>query len=211
MIRFNVPKDKITCVPNGINPHRLVPDQPISYGDKFVVGTLAGLRKQKALDKMILAFHKFHQKVPNSVLVIAGEGEERNKLEALVKELGLDDAVDFLGFRNDSANVLSGLDVFTLSSEYEGLPISMLEAMAMKIPVVVTAVGGIPEVIHSGENGVLCEYDDITALSEGIYALYQDKNYRRKLSENGYRTIENYFDYHSMARSYLEIYRSQKI
>ena len=206
IVKFNVSKDRITCVPNGINPYRLIPDQPISYGNKFVIGTLAGLRKQKALDKMILAFDDFHKKVPDSVLVIAGEGEERGKLESLVNELGLDDAVDFLGFRNDSANVLAGLDIFTLSSEYEGLPISMLEAMALKIPVVVTAVGGVPEVIVSQKNGLMIKYMDNEMMAKYFELLYIDEPFRKQIGNAGYQTICEKYNYLSMSQQYLNIY-----
>lgn len=206
--KFNVPKEKITCIPNGINPDRLATDNPINYAGKFVIGTLAGLRKQKALDKLIFAFSIFQKAVPEAMLVIAGSGEEENKLRRLVQDQKLDNNVDFLGFRNDTANVLSGINLFALSSEYEGLPISMLEAMAMRIPVVVTAVGGIPEVITDGENGLLCKYGNYKEMAQKFFIIYKDIDARSMIAEKGYETVLNQFDYHIMANSYFDIYKS---
>lgn len=208
--KFGVNPERITCIRNGINPNRLKADSPISYPEQFVIGTLAGLRKQKALDNLIKAFDLFHKNVPKSCLVIAGEGEEKEKLVSLVNNLGLNDAVHFLGFRNDSANVLAGLDIFALSSEYEGLPISMLEAMAMKVPVVVTNVGGIPWVINDGENGLICEYGNAYDMAEKFMQLYRDESFSNHLSENGYSVLIRDYSNEKMAMMYLGVYQSLK-
>lgn len=204
---FKISKNRITCIRNGINPERLIATAPISYDGKYVIGTLAGLRKQKSLGNLIKAFYQFYQKVEASCLVIAGDGEEREYLESLVDELELQESVYFLGFRNDSANVLAGLDVFVLSSEYEGLPISMLEAMAMKVPVVVTSVGSIPWVIKDKENGILCDYGNIEQMAENIYQLFEQRDFATKLSESGYRTVIDEFSNMKMAIEYLNVYK----
>lgn len=203
---FGVMPERITCIRNGINPDRLKSTEPIAYPGKFVIGTLAGLRKQKALDKLIRSFDLFHKKVPESCLVIAGDGEEKGMLVSLVDKLGLNADVHFLGFRNDSANVLAGLDVFALSSEYEGLPISMLEAMAMKIPVVVTPVGGIPWVIKDGQNGLVCEYGDIESMAGKFFKLYENKDLSDNLKEREYDTLIHEYSNKKMASMYFEVY-----
>lgn len=204
---FHVPAERITCIRNGINPARLKPMQPISYPGKFVIGTLAGLRRQKALDKLIHAFGVFHKMVPNSLLIIAGEGEEEENLKSLTKGLEIEQDVKFLGFRNNVSDVLCGLNVFALSSEYEGLPISMLEAMALRIPVVVTSVGGIPWVIKNEVNGLLCDYGDTEQMANCFYTLYQNRILAKDIAEAGYCSVMAEFSYKKMAENYELIYK----
>lgn len=205
---FNISEERITCIRNGINPIRLKSKNPISYPGKFVIGTLAGLRKQKSLDKLITAFYIFHQKVPESILVIAGKGEEEGKLKLLVNERKMDNDVKFLGFQNNASDVISGLDVFALSSEYEGLPISMLEAMAMKVPVVVTAVGGISWVIKNKENGLLCDFGNVEQMANCFFDLYRDKIFAKSIAEAGYCSIIDEFSYKKMAEKYYSVYKN---
>lgn len=204
--KFKVSEDRITCIRNGINPERLVATSPISYDGKYVIGALAGLRKQKSLSNLIKSFAQLKQKIDGACLVIAGDGEEREYLESLVSKLNLQDSVHFLGFRNDSANVLAGLDVFALSSKYEGLPISMLEAMAMKVPVVVTSVGSIPWVIKDKENGMLCDYGNVQQMADIFERLYIDEPLRKRLGNAAYQTIYEKYSYLSMSQQYLKIY-----
>lgn len=206
IINFGVPKERITCIRNGVNPARLTPAEPITFIGKFVIGTIAGLRKQKALDNLIKAFSIFHSRVQASVLVIAGIGEEEENLKSLAKELRINDSVYFLGFKGNVADVLSGLDVFALSSEYEGLPISMLEAMVMKVPVVVTPVGGIPWVIKNEYNGLLCECKDVIQMANAFYRLYKDNSFSHSIAEAGYRSIIEEFSYKKMAEQYFSVY-----
>ena len=206
---FKVPQDKITCIRNGINPDRLKITEELNYPCSFVIGTLAGLRKQKALDKLIKAFSVFHESVKDSCLVIAGDGSEKESLILLTKELNIEDYVLFLGFRSDSANVLSGLNIFALSSEFEGLPISMLEAMVMKIPVVVTPVGGIPWVIKDKNNGILCSYGNVVEMADAFFELYKSSEYRKEIGLNGYNTVIKQYSSAYMAQQYLQIYQKQ--
>lgn len=204
---FNVSSYRISCVRNGINPARLKSTNPIIFSDKFVIGTLAGLRKQKSLDNLIKAFYIFHKRVPNSILVIAGEGKEKHNLQKIASELEIKNEVVFLGFKDNASDVFSGLNIFALSSEYEGLPISMLEAMAMKVPVVVTAVGGIPWVIKNKVNGIICDYGNVDQMAESFYSIYKNKNYSSTLANNGYQTVISEFSYKKMAKQYLDIYK----
>lgn len=206
IMNFKVDKSRITCVCNGINPNRLLVTDEIKYNNKFVIGTIAGLRKQKALNYLILAFFEFHKIVQNSYLVICGEGEERKILEELVKDLRIEESVCFLGFRSDTANVINSFDIFALSSQYEGLPISMLEAMALKKPIVATKVGGIPEVIVDKENGLLTDYTDYAAMSSCFKFLYENRIICQQIANKGYDTIVQKFNYKIMAKEYIKIY-----
>ena len=187
--KFRVSKDRITCICNGINPNRLKITQYYKSNGKFVIGTIAGLRKQKALDNLIKAFALFHNKFCESKCVIVGSGAEEAYLKSLACELEISESVEFWGFRSDVANVLASFDVFALSSEYEGLPISMLEAMALKIPVVVTAVGGVPEVIVNQKNGLMIKYMDNETMAKYFERLYIDELFREQIGNAGYQTI----------------------
>lgn len=204
--RFHVPENRITCICNGINPNRLKVEQRFKSDGKFVIGTMAGLRKQKALDNLIKAFALFHNECSESKLVIAGSGTEEAYLKSVVHELGISESVEFWGFRSDVANVLSSFDVFALSSEYEGLPISMLEAMALKIPVVVTAVGGVPEVIENQKNGLMVKYMDNEEMAQYFERLYADKPFRNHIGNAGYQTICEKYNYLSMSKQYFDVY-----
>lgn len=206
--RFHIPNNRITCIYNGINPNRLKKNQQYNFNNKFVIGTIAGLRKQKALDNLIKAFSLFHNKFCESKCIIVGTGAEETYLRSLACELGVLEVVEFWGFRSDVANVLASFDVFALSSEYEGLPISMLEAMALKIPVVVTAVGGVPEVIVNQENGLMVKYKDNEMMAKYFELLYLDELFRKQIGNAGYQTILEKYNYLSMSQQYLKIYES---
>lgn len=203
---FKVPKEKAICIPNGINPSRLEITEKLKFNSSFIIGTVAGLRKQKSLDIMIKAFKKFNLICPDARLVICGEGSELNYLKQIVNSCDLENRVIFLGFRSDIANVISAFDIFALSSSFEGLPISMLEALVLKKPVVATKVGGIPEVIVDKYNGLLVDCNNIDELAQKFCELYNDVSLRDKISSNGYKTVIKQFSYKTMALNYLQVY-----
>ena len=206
---FNVKREKITCIRNGINPTRLKTSKAIDNNRKYTIGTLAGLREQKSLDNLIKSFNEFHKKITNSQLLIAGEGEEENKLKKLAKELKLNNSIIFYGFADNPADILSRIDIFALSSKYEGLPISLLEAMSMKVPVVATAVGGIPWLIKDNHNGMLCEYGNLEEMANKFYLLYNDKSLSKRIAEKGYDTIIDNYSYKKMAKQYYLVYENE--
>jgi len=106
------------------------------------------------------------KKDPDVFFVIVGEGSERQSLERESKELGLENRVYFCGFRDDMASVFRALDLYILPSLSEGVPLTLLEAMFYGVPVVATRVGGVPEVIRHGVNGMLVPPNDTRALAE---------------------------------------------
>lgn len=209
---FKISPNKVITISNGINPaHMLYSKDKCASDfnkgqDEFLFGTIAGLRKQKSLDILLKSFASVCEDMKNAKLVICGDGSERDNLMKLTNELGLVDKVKFLGFRNDIGYVLKNIDVFCLSSQYEGLPISMLEAMALKIPVIVTDVGGIPEVIEDGKNGIMVKKNDINSLANAIKMMYELDDIKTKIAEEGYRTIEMKFSYKIMAAKYAFLY-----
>jgi glycosyltransferase involved in cell wall biosynthesis len=141
--------------------------------------------------------------------VLAGSGPEEAALKARAKALGLTDRVRLPGFRPDGRRVLGLLDVYLMSSEFEGLPIALLEAMALAKPVVATAVGGVPEAVQDGAEGFLAPAGAVDDLTLHLIHLLDDPALRLEMGRRGARRIEEKF--HIKARvqlvenAYMEI------
>ncbi|MBA2449123.1 MAG: glycosyltransferase family 4 protein [Chloroflexi bacterium] len=139
-----------------------------------LVGIVARLVPIKAHDVFLEAASRVHTLAPTTRFLVIGDGERRAELEQLAADRGLADAVRFLGWRGDMQRVYADLDVVALSSNNEGSPVALIEAMAAARPVVATAVGGVPEVVCDGENGLLVPPRDPAALAEGILRLLRE-------------------------------------
>jgi len=112
----------------------------------------------------------------------------------------------YLGSRQDIPELLSALDFFVLSSESEGLPVSLLEAMAASRPVVATRVGGIPQVIEDGHNGLLVSPHDPAGLAKAIITLMEDSTLRESVAREGYRTVEARFSINMIGQQIIALY-----
>ena len=140
-------------------------------------------------------------------LFVAGDGPERAALEAEASALRLQpNQIRFLGFRSDVPDLLAAADFFVLPSQSEGLPLSMLEAMAMCLPVIATPVGGIPEVLTDGREGLLVPVDDPVALSGAMARLADDRVLRERFGRAAQARVRTSFTFDGMSRRYEEIY-----
>jgi glycosyltransferase involved in cell wall biosynthesis len=137
------------------------------------------LDRPKGLSDLLAAA----QLVPEAFFVLAGEGREREILQTRARALGIANRVSFLGHRNDIPDLLASCDVFVLPSLYEGLPVSVLEAMAAGKPVVATAVGGTCEVVLHGQTGLLVPPRDPAALARAIRTLLADPDLVQQLTQ----------------------------
>lgn len=171
-----------------------------------VVGTVAVFRPQKRLDEWLHVGRRLRNRHPDVRLVIVGDGPLRDPLKETAAELGLSDAVHFAGLQDDVRPYLDAMDVYLMSSGFEGLPVALLEAMAMELPVVSTAVGGILDVVDD-TCGVLAEVGDCEGLAEAAAALLEDQNRRRALGVASRWRIESRFGMHRMVRESEAIYR----
>ena len=140
---------------------------------------------------------------------LVGDGRERPALEAEAARLGVDGALEFLGERRDVPALLADADVFVLSSRSEGMPVSVLEAMAAGLPVVASAVGGVPEVVVSGETGVLVPPGDPPALAEALARLAADPDLRLRFGRAGRTRAEEHFGLPAFRRAHLELYQRE--
>ena len=144
---------------------------------------------------------------PEAHFVIAGDGPLRQELVALAEDLGLRDRVHFLGFRSDASALMGSLDVLVVPSLTEGSPLVTLEAMAAGVPVVASAVGGIPDQVRHGKEGLLVPPGDTGAMGDAIVALLRDPARARSLGEAGRRRATSEFSHAAMVRRIEDVYR----
>ena len=153
--------------------------------DAPLVGIVARLVPIKAHEVFLDAAARIAERVPACRFVVVGDGERRAALEALAARSGLGERVHFLGWRADLARIHADLDVMLLTSRNEGSPVALIEAMAAGLPVVATAVGGVPDLVEEGVHGHLAAMDDAAALADATTALLADPARRRALGVAG--------------------------
>lgn len=162
--------------------------------EERVVGYVGRLSEEKGIKNLMIAASMLIRSGTLVKVLILGEGPERKELEALVEKEGLTERVIFAGFQTDVESWMPALDLFCLPSLTEGTPMALLEAMAHGVPVVATAVGGVPGVIQSGRNGLLVSPNQSEALRDAIAQLLKEEALRRSLSEAARDSIKK--NYH---------------
>ena len=172
-----------------------------------VIGTVGRLERIKRLDIFVAAAQHIRKKVPDSMFIIAGEGEQKKILQDQLYRARLQDAILLLGYREDVIKVLSAMDVFVLCSDHEGLPIALLEALALRIPVVARKVGGIPEVIEDAISGILIESARPEELAAGCIKAIFDTMLRTSLTAGSRAAIQR-FTVQSTAAQVVALYKS---
>lgn len=175
--------------------------------DAVVVVTVANLRTEKAYDVLLAAAATALAADPNLVFLSVGQGPLADEMEAERDRLGLGERFRFLGFRDDVHDLLAAADVFCLSSRHEGLPVALMEASAAGLPVVATAVGGLPDVVEEGATGLLVASGDAAGLARALLAVSADAGLRQRL---GARSAElaHRFDAAAPIRRLESLYRS---
>lgn len=171
-----------------------------------VVVNVAGLRAQKAHDVLIEATALLAERLPDARVIVAGDGPERSRLEALVSARGLDRRFLLLGKRDDVPDILRAADVVALSSDYEGMPLAALEAMAAGRPLVATAVGALPDVVEDGVTGVLVAPRDPAALADALARVAGDRSLARTMGDAARRRAHENYDLRASVRRYEELY-----
>ena len=144
--------------------------------------------------------------MPNIRMVLVGDGPLKKQIEDMVMELGISKEVIFLGKRSDVPALLSASDLFVFSSEREGLPLTIIEAMASKIPVLSTSVGGIKDLLTEGETGYLVEPGDAAGLERAIISIASDYGDAKRMAENALRLVKESFDIDNSVDGYERLY-----
>jgi len=174
--------------------------------DAFVMGTVARLDPVKNQSMMLEAFSLILARHPDSWLLMVGDGPDRNLLVSKARELGVGSRVCFTGFIEDPSGYLAAMDVFLLSSHTEGTSMTLLEAMSLGIPGVVTNTGGNPEIIEDGHTGILCEPGSAPGMASAIEKIYRSSALAQSLSVNSRRRYQDRFSVDQMIQSYCSVY-----
>lgn len=169
------------------------------------VGALSWKMKAEGVKILIKSFKHVSEKFPESRLLIIGDGKYRKELENIVEELGITSQVIFTGFVDNALIPLSVSDIYTHISLQEGFPLAVVEAMSLGKPVIATNIGGIPEVINNGKNGVLVEPSELKIGTE-ILRLLEDRGKMKELGVNARQTIEENYTWKKIANDYIKIY-----
>ena len=182
-------------------------------GDEPVVGTVARLCPVKGQRELILAAHEIRNKCVEAKFIILGEdlefnGNYRNELEQLAGQLGLDGCVQFFGFRHNAAVLMHAFELFVLPSWIEGLPVTILEAMAAGKPVVATPVGGVPELVVEGVTGLLVPPRAPERLARAILDLLQQPDVAQEMGRNGRNRVRQHYSQRRMLTQVLSLYET---
>jgi len=203
--RLRVPPRKIRVIHNSTplaSQSATENEHQSSDSATFTVLTVARLHVQKGHRYLLEAAAQ----IPEARFVFAGDGPEALALQAYARKLGIESRVDFLGHRSDIPDLLRRCDVFVLPSLFEGLPISILEAMALRKPVIATAVGGTPEIIQDGRTGILVPPHDSAQLGSAIRTLFADTKLRTRLAVAGRKRVQAEFSARAMVERTVSVY-----
>jgi glycosyltransferase involved in cell wall biosynthesis len=176
----------------------------------LVIGTVGRLAEVKRQDLLIRAFAALCAlgKHANTWLVIVGDGPERPRLEQLAARLGVSERTIFTGYQPQPQRFYQAMDLFALTSRHEGLPLSLLEAWASGLPVVVSAVGALPQTVAHGLTGMLFESGDQTALTETLEGLLDSPAWMSQLGRRGRQQVLHKYSLSRMADNYEGHYQS---
>lgn len=209
LVESGIPASLVTAIPNGIDlsPYRPRRARPKDGQRGVIFGTVARLHRQKALDVMLEAAKLVLASEPSARLIVGGTGPQEDVLKAKLKELRLEPYVKMAGFVSDVPGFLEQLDIYVLSSDYEGLPLAVLEAMGAGLPVVSTAVGGVPEAVVDGETGLLVPPRQPKALAQAMVRLAVDPDLAFRMGQAARKRAEELFDAKVMAEKTVQVYR----
>ena len=209
-----VPPGKIHVIPYGVDAEKFhcamsreeARENLGLPGDRFLVGTVGRLEEQKGQKYLIDAAGRLRREGREMTLLIVGSGREEDRLRKQAMREGIGDAVLFLGTRRDLPELFRAMDVFAFPSLWEGFPIALLSAMAAGLPVIVTPVGGVPEVVKDGINGLIVPAGDSSALAAAIWRVHEDPVGASVLGGAAGATIRDRYSHRTTARRIMEIY-----
>jgi glycosyltransferase involved in cell wall biosynthesis len=217
--RVGVPSWRIQVIPNGVDLERFVrastrlsdvPAEvvPMSWRDRriTVFGNVARFSDAKDHVGLLHAFDAVRRVHPASRLLLVGDGETRPVIEATIRELVLEDWVHLTGMRQDVPAMLRCMDIFVLSSQREGMPISVLEAMAAGLPVITTDVGGIREVVADGVTARIVPPRDRDMLCRAMCWMLEQPEARTEMAATGEKLVRTRYEHDVMVGRYMDLY-----
>jgi glycosyltransferase involved in cell wall biosynthesis len=216
LVRAGAAPSRVRTVLNGIDPDAfarqpsLRPAAREAFGldpSDIAIGSIGRLARQKRFDLLLTAFAMLRNRRPHLRLLIAGDGDDRAKLERLAGRLGIGASCRFLGHRSDVTRFHHALDLFVQSSEYEGTPNVVLEAMALETPVVATDVGGTRDLIQDGVHGLIVRPRDPKALAAAVRTALDHPERTRARADAARRRVENEFTFAGRTARVESMYR----
>lgn len=214
----NLPLERIQVIHNGIDISRLNPSvdkaakrRELGLPENCrIIGTAARLNSIKNIAMMLRVHKLVLQEVPDTFLVIAGQGEEEKRLKLLAVELVTTEKVKFIGLRFDLPEIYQLFDVFLLTSFSEGISVTLLEAMASGVPAVVTDVGGNREVVVEGETGFLVSVDEDKIMAQYVVELLCDNQKKFRVGYASESCVNTFFSVQGMIDNYIRCYKDKK-
>lgn len=215
-----VDERQITMIPNGVDTERFHPpsDSEVSrfrsklgLPEKWLLTYTGKLNQGKGLKVLLEAWQELAGRSQDLHLVLVGSGSGQylsceDELRAYVQENSLGQRVTFTGYVDNVEEYLMASDAFVLPSRSEGLPLSLVEAMACGLPCIGTTVGGIPDFVTDGENGILVAAGDSGALKDEIWRLYSDDGKARKMGQQARATVQQGFSMEAVAEAHVETF-----
>lgn len=212
--QVGIPASRLMIIRGGIDPGSFTQSRSEARAalglsaDNRVAVIIARLYPEKNHLLLLAAFAKVVRLIPQARLLIAGAGTELSAIEAEIVRLNLGEYVQVLGVRRDVARLLAAADLFVLSSDREGLPIAVLEAMAAQRPVVATAVGDLPDVVENGKTGRIVPPGNVEALAEAISEIMQDQAKAHEMGARAAQAVVPRYTVSTMLAQYEKLFSS---
>ncbi len=215
IVSRGVPGDKVRFIPTAVNLEAYQPEDAVrrdvraEFGipdDVTVIGTAGRVQRQKNLPLFVQAAKKLLDQGEKVKFMIVGDGTDRPIIEQTAADLGVARDVIITGWRQDIPRVMQAFDIFALTSFSEGMPIVVLEAMALKKPVVGTDVGAMRQCVDDGETGILVPSGDLDGMAQTLSSLLHDRERGDRLGRAGRARVEQDFTGDAMVRRHMEVY-----
>lgn len=201
---YKINSEDVPIVFNGIDLTRCISKENYSIKERFKILHVGRFYEQKNHIGLVKAFKSFHEEHEDSELWLIGDGEKKDEIEKYVKANDLTSIVKFLGLKENIYSYLHDADIFTLPSNYEGLPMTLIEAMGTGLPIVATAVGGVPDMLDENSAQLVSVNEEEIAAAFEKY--YLDYDLRKRHGENALKMSQR-FSAETMAKLYCNIYR----
>lgn len=208
---YRIPKNQVTVIHNAVKAFngKSIPIKEFAESRKngnLLIGNIGRLTEQKGMEYFIAASAKVYQKYQNIRFYIVGDGEDADRLKRIAHERLSEGVLEFLGYRPDIQNVISQLDFIVLSSLWEGLPLTPIEAYSVGKTIVATAVDGTVEIVRDGVDGFLAEPGNADAIADKIIYLIEHPEKRKDMEKAVLERYESEFTFEKLTQAYIEYY-----
>jgi len=210
---FGLPEEQVSVIHNAVKPFEkeIIPEpliEELHNKGCFVVGNIGRLSKQKGIVYYIQAIPNVLEQCPNARFLIVGSGEEETALKSLASSLEITEKLFFLGYRTDVQNLMKQMDLIVLSSLWEGLPLTPIEAFSVGKTIVATAVDGTVEIVEDGVNGLLISSENPEQISNNIIWMSEHTDERKIMEQNAFESFEKNFSFLIFSEKYVNSYKN---